>query len=127
MSALITVVGDDVIVAELDAAQSQILPQVTAVVSKGALNIKNQWKAAWKGLPHARALPFSIGYDMLTLPGSISATIGPDKDRKQGPLGNLLEYGSENNAPRPGGSPALDTEAPKFAAALDALVAQVLP
>lgn len=47
------------------------------------------------GLAHAPAFPYSISYDV----GATGAEIGPDKSRAQGALGNLLEYGSRNNAP----------------------------
>ena len=42
------------------------------------------------------------------------AEIGPDKLRPQGPLGNLIEFGSINNPPHPGGLPAALREEPRF-------------
>jgi len=123
----VSVEGVNAIVAELDRAISRSIPEVTGVLSKGAFNIKKDWQAAWKGLKHARALPYAVTYDIATTPGAITAIIGPDKNRRQGPLGNLLEFGSMNNAPKPGGSPALDAEAPKFEKALDALMKTLLP
>ena len=89
-----------------------------AVVARGALNIKNDWRRRWTGLSNAPLLPYAIGYDTNETPWGVSAEIGPDKSKPQGPLGNLIEFGSVNNAPQPGGAPALDTEEPKF---LDAL------
>lgn len=126
MPNFVYVEGVDRLVADLDKAISTAIPEITAVLSKGALNIKKDWQGRWKGLKHAPATPYSIGYDIAVTPGAITATIGPDKNKRQGALGNLLEFGSLNNAPRPGGSPALDAEAPKFEAALDALMEKLL-
>lgn len=57
------------------------------------------------GMAHAPAFPASITYD---IEGSgnrgtgsqLRADIGPDKDRPQGALGNLIEFGSVNNPPQ---------------------------
>ena len=89
-----------------------------AVVQKGALNIKNDWRARWTGKRYLPALANSITFDTEITPFGVEAEIGPDKSRPQGPLANLIEYGSVNNAPDPGGAPALDAEAPRFEKAL---------
>lgn len=91
------------------------------VVQKGLLNIKNDWRQRWSGYPHAPRLPYAITYDSKQLGGRIEGEVGPDKDRPQGSLGNLFEYGSIKNAPIPGGAPALRTEQPKFERAMEAL------
>ena len=77
-----------------------------------ARNIRDAAREKASGLEHAPAFPASITYDVganhslrrETLGGggadTILAEIGPDKDRTQGALGNLLEYGSVNNSPR---------------------------
>lgn len=91
---------------------------VRPVVAHGAVNIKKDWRDRWSGLAHARALPFAISYDLHTVNSVVVAEIGPDKDRPQGALGNLIEFGSVNNAPLPGGAPALDAEAAGFEAAV---------
>ncbi len=100
--------------------------QVRQVVSKGALNIKRDAQRGSRGLKHAPAYPSSITYDISVLPTAISAEIGPDKDRRQGALGNLIEYGSVNNAPRPHIRPAADREQPRFEKALEDLAPKQL-
>ena len=99
-----------------------------AVVSKGALNIKNDWKANATSSAgrHARLYPSSISYDVTEVPGAIEAEIGPDKARPQGPLGNLLEFGSVHNPPHNDGGRALDAEEPRFVAAVEAMAAQAV-
>lgn len=102
------------------------LAEVTSVVAKGALNIKTDAAQRISGLKHAPAYPRSIGYDMYVTMTGPSAIIGPDKDKPQGALGNLLEYGSVKNAPRPHLAPAAEAEEPKFAAALEAAMVKAL-
>lgn len=99
---------------------------VRPVVQKGALNIKKGWQSRWSGLAHAPAVDESVTYDTKITASGFEAEIGPDKDRRQGALGNLLEFGSIKNAPIPGGVPAMDEEAPKFEAALSKLLDDVL-
>lgn len=92
--------------------------QMTAVVTRGALNVKNGWRdnAIATAGRHARAYPFSVSYDVTAIPGGAQAEIGPDKGRRQGALGNLLEYGSVKNRPHNDGGRALLAEAPRFEA-----------
>lgn len=77
-----------------------------------SIKVRNTAREKSSGLQHAPAFPASITYDIgannsllrETFGGggadTIVSEIGPDKDRPQGALGNLLEYGSINNAPR---------------------------
>jgi hypothetical protein len=96
---------------------------MAAVVTRGALNVKNAWRdnAIASAGRHARAYPYSISYDVTPIPGGAQAEIGPDKGKRQGALGNLLEYGSVNNRPHNDGGRALLAEAPRFAAQVAAL------
>jgi hypothetical protein len=120
------VTGLDEWIVQLDKAQSGALPEAEAILSKGALNIKKDWARRWSGHPHIKALPAAIGYDLYHLLGSARARIGPDKAKRQGPLASIIEYGSANNPPMPGGAPALDAEGPKFERALEDLGAKLL-
>lgn len=107
-------------------ASAPAIAEVTAVVAKGALNIKNDAARRITGLAHARAYPRSITYGTYFSLKGAAADIGPDKNRAQGALGNVLEYGSVNNPPHPHLRPAADAEQPKFEAALDALMLKKL-
>ena len=109
----------------MNAARAQV--QAQAVVARGALNIKNAWKAnatATAGR-HARLYPGSISYDMLPHPLGASAEIGPDKGAPQGALGNLLEFGSSKNPPHNDGGLALAAEVPAFTAHVAAIAEQM--
>lgn len=113
--------GLDGLAVEL-AHEARIAPaEARRVVAKGLLNIKEDWRRRWSGHPHARALPLAITYDTVFVGQRVAGEVGPDKDKTQGALGNLFEYGSVNNAPIPGGAPALKTEQPKFERAMEKL------
>ncbi|WP_329013221.1 hypothetical protein OG271_04010 [Micromonospora rifamycinica] len=100
--------------------------EVRKVVQKGALNIKNDARRRVQGLRHAPAYPYAITYDSTETPGGAWADIGPDKDKRQGALGNILEYGTVKNAPIPHMGPAGDAERPRFERALEDLAVRLL-
>lgn len=120
------VTGLDEWIVQLTKAQSGALPAVERVLSKGALNIKQDAIRRISGHAHSPAYPRAIGYDIYHLPGSARARIGPDKQARQGALGNILEFGTANNAPIPHLAPALDAEGPRFENALADVAAQLL-
>lgn len=122
----VTYNGLDELIADLDRAVKLTSPGVLAVVTKGALNVKKDWAQRWSGLSHAPSLGAAVSYDVTYGFGGVKAEIGPDKARRQGALGNLLEFGSVNNAPHPGGTPALEAEAPRFEKALGDLAEKLL-
>lgn len=107
-------------------SNAQEAPARTAkVVKRGAFNIK---KGAAQRAPQGPHLPYyakSITYDTGEEGPLVWAEIGPDKRRRQGPLGNLLEYGSPTSPPHPHLGPAGDEEEPKFAAQLEKLAAKL--
>jgi hypothetical protein len=117
----VEVTGLRELIRDLEVAQLGALPGVRGVVQKGSLNIKEDWRQRWSGIGHAPALPAAITYDTRELSQQVIGEIGPDKSKRQGPLGNLIEFGSVNNPPIPGGLPALQTEEPKFLKALEDL------
>lgn len=100
-----------------------------AVVRRGAVNIKKDWKAnARASAPkHAPQYPRSIGFDFGAYgPDIFMAIIGPENLHRtrgsQGALGAILEYGSVHNPPHRDGGRALDVEEPRFEAQM-ALIA----
>lgn len=109
----ITKLADD-----LQGAPQRCITAVTPAVKRGAYNIKKD--AFWRvqsviagGAGYAREYPYSITYDISSSPTRVVAEIGPDKDKPQGALGNLIEFGSSNNPPYPHLYPAAETEQPK--------------
>ncbi|MGY4930314.1 hypothetical protein ACWD7T_04190 [Streptomyces sp. 900116325] len=96
-----------------------------AVVARGALNIKKEWRqnARQSAPKHAPSYPRTIGFDVLTFgPDQVLAIIGPDKSGQQGALGNLLEYGSVKNPPHRDGGRSLVNETPRFEAQMELIL-----
>ncbi|MFF7991768.1 hypothetical protein ACFZDG_18485 [Kitasatospora xanthocidica] len=113
--------GLEALVGELARTGQEAARGARQVVSKGALNIKKDWQqnARASSGQHAPLYPASIGYDLETTPVGTTAVIGPDKGAAQGPLGNLLEFGSVHNPPHNDGGRALLAEEPRFLAAIE--------
>lgn len=121
--------------ADLGNAPRTAGPFLAQAIEVTARNVKDTWRDNAKGMPHAPAFPYSITYDVgvgydqsvgqavsSLLTGGIStargttlrAEIGPDKNRAQGALGNLIEYGSVNNSPMGLGHGALQANEADF-------------
>lgn len=122
----VEVTGLRELVADLTRAESRSVDEVDKVVGRGALNIKRGWAQRWSGHPHIPALPRAVSYDQFHTPWTSQAVIGPDKNKPQGALGSIVEYGTEHNAPIPGGLPSLDEEAPRFERSLADLAERLL-
>lgn len=108
---------------DLSKAPRKAQRDALAVVEHAAVNVKKGWadNARESSGKHAPAYPASISYDLslgAALAGHIEAHVGPDKSKRQGALGNILEFGSPHSAPHNDGGRALRDEAPKFEAEL---------
>lgn len=100
--------------------------EAAKVVAKGALNIKNDARRRIGRPAHAPAYASAITYDTYRWFTGPAADIGPDKGRRQGALGNVLEFGTVNNAPIPHMIPAAEAESPRFEKAMGDLAARLL-
>lgn len=111
----------DSLVIDLGNAAEAINDKVRPVVSKGALNIKNQLRTEAKNSDYFRLAPW-INYDLTDHAGDITAEIGPRKEHA-GALANIAYFGGAHgggaSVPDPQG--ALDAEADRFVSALEAL------
>jgi hypothetical protein len=81
--------------ARIPRAEVAMVAPLAAVVETTAAAIQKDLRSKARGVGHAPSFPSSITHDIRGL----SAEIGPDKNRRQGALGNLLYFGSVNNAP----------------------------
>lgn len=118
--------GFDELARDLDRAAGKASAEVRKVVAKGALNVKADWRKRWTGLGHLPHLPRAIGYDVTVKGSTITGEIGPDASKKQAAIAPVVEFGSINNAPIPGGRPALDAEEPRFIKALEDLAVKLV-
>lgn len=118
------------LIADLESLPERAEKDLPKVVSRGALNIKTEWRAAWDGLKHPPThiphLVSGIGYDTSGKAPVWEAGIGVHPENSQAALAHLVEYGSVNNAPHPAGLHALDAEEPRFVQAVGEVAEQLL-
>lgn len=79
---------------DLEKIASKALPDVDAVLKKGANNIKEDLVSGAKGSPHFKGMAGSISYDSMYGIGHAKYEIGPDIDRRGGPLGHIYYLGT---------------------------------
>lgn len=114
--------------ADLASAPDRVMREVKQVVSKGALNVKQQLIGEAQGSRSFRSIGRSIGYDLNTTADSVEGEIGPDKSRNSS-AGLLMAYYGQS---RGGGGTlpdpllALQAEEPGFIAALENVAGVVL-
>ena len=115
------------LIAALAKAPDEATDAARGVLQKGALNVKRALNQQAANSPHFRGMAGSVTYDMEIRRHSITAEIGPDKDRRGGALGNLFFFGGANGG---GGTGDLDAplreEEPKMVKFLDEAMGKLL-
>lgn len=119
-----------VLAVDLMAQAATALPATKKIIEVGANKVKKEAAATIRAADtkgRLPAYPSSITYDVeVEGTGNVSGEIGPDKDRTQGPLGNVLEYGTSRSGPVPHLQPALEGEATIVEAELAIIAAKVV-
>ena len=115
------------LIAALAKAPDEATDAARGVLQKGALNVKRALNQQAANSPHFRGMAGSVTYDMEIRRHSITAEIGPDKDRRGGALGNLFFFGGANGG---GGTGDLDAplreEEPRMVKFLDEAMEKLL-
>jgi hypothetical protein len=102
------VVGLTEVVGALTRSPALLAVTTRKAVEVTARKVRDDARDRIKGHKYLPAYPYSISYDVKTTAEGVEAEIGPDKGKTQGPLGNIIEYGTSKNAPLPHLGPALD-------------------
>ena len=114
------------LIADLREAPKLVRREARAVISKGALNIKNQMRDEVARSRHFR-FAHTVSYDIRVSGDTIEAEIGPETGGV-GSLAGFAYFGGVNGGggtvPDPQG--ALDAEAPNVEKYLDALITKAL-
>lgn len=108
----------DELAADLGKIPGRMVSKQIAAVEGSSKRVEAGWRQRWSSISHAPHIPQAITHEVKVRPGQVTGIIGPDKDLRQGALGNILEYGTSNNAPIPGGGPALQAEEPRLLKAI---------
>lgn len=120
----VTVTGLEAVVAGLAASPELLAVNLRKAVQVTCTKVKTDARSRITGYKHLPAYPYSITYDTRVLPDAVEGEIGPDKGLKQGPLGNIIEYGTSKNAPIPHLGPALDENTDDFLRGVDIAIEQ---
>ena len=107
---------------DLKRERSRVLRRSREAVAETATEVRDTWRSRMRARSHHGHIPY--------LPNAITSTVsagdhgpeaevGPDKSRRQGPLGNLLEFGSRNNKPHRDGYTALREREEAFVERID--------
>lgn len=111
----------------LEKTTKSVEKEADRVLERGALGVKQAMaEDAQRLTGHAKHFHRSISYDRRYGVGRLGYEVGPDKDRPQGALGNLLYYGSKNNAPQLDIESGLLAEEPKLMSEMGKLLQRVL-
>lgn len=107
---------------DLETLDERADERFSAIVKRGANNIKLGWRAGWEAIQstptHIPHLPRGVGYDTDFQPPTWRAEIGVSRANSQSPLAHIIEFGSVNSPPHPAGQNALDAETPGFVRAV---------
>lgn len=104
----------DELVADLTASGPMVGLRAVPMMHRAGNNMVRDARDFAPSGPRTRAYPFSITYDLMFEKTGLVIEVGPDKDRNQGPLGNIFEFGTSDQAPQAHIGPAFDREAPNF-------------
>lgn len=85
---------------ELGRISSEVARKLRPVVSKGALNIKNEMQADLRASAHFGPVAHTVSYELLD--DGMTAEIGPNKHFKAARLANIAYFGSGQGVYRAG-------------------------
>lgn len=122
----VNVIGLNLVVEDLNAFPVRMAVNARKAVQVTSQKVRDDARNRIKGHKYLPAYPYSITYDTKVTAEGVEGEIGPDKGRAQGPLGNIVEYGTSKNAPIPHLGPALDANAEDLVAGIEIAVRQAM-
>jgi hypothetical protein len=110
--------------ADLGEVAEHVGPNVRKAITGTSMGVKKAWQAPLKGSRTLGGLAPAVTFDITTGQffgvSVIKSEIGFDKDRAQGPLGNISEFGTPTIAGRGYGIAALEANQEDFQRGLEA-------
>lgn len=107
---------------DLDEEQTRVPRKALDAVTAEANVVRDNWRTYMRARSkhgHIPYLPGAITHSVTPGGTGPEAEVGPDKTLTQGPLGNLLEFGSRNNRPHEDGYRAVREREVPFEARVD--------
>jgi len=116
----------DQLSADLGKVAEHVGPNVNTAITVTSINIKKSWQEPLRGSGTLPQLPYAINFDITTFQGFgasvIKSEIGFDKEKPQGALGNVSEYGTPSITGRGYGIAALHANESDFQKGLEIAV-----
>jgi hypothetical protein len=122
----VDVIGLTVVVDDLGTFAERLRVNAAKAVKVTSQKVRDDARNRIKGHKYLPAYPYSITYDVKVTDEGVEGEIGPDKGRAQGPLGNIIEYGTSKNAPLPHLGPALDANADDLVTGIEIAIHQAM-
>lgn len=126
MTTGVIVAGLDALIADMAASSPRLAVNARTAVAVTSRKVQQSARDRVRGHKYLPHYPASITYDVRGGPLLIEGEIGPDKGRRQGPLGNIIEFGTPNNAPIPHLGPALEENADDLQRGMEIAARQAL-
>lgn len=108
----------DSLAADLGEVPKNAGPLINSALQHTAVEVKKSWQKRVKGAKHLPGLPAAIDYDVSTFQGFgasvLKIEVGFNKDKPQGALGNVNEFGTPLVAGRGHGMAALEDNIADF-------------
>jgi hypothetical protein len=122
----VTVTGLNVVVTSFEGSPARLAANLRKAVQVTCSKVKSDARQRISGRRYLPRYPYSITYDVRVRPEGVEGEVGPDKSLPQGPLGNIIEYGTSKNAPIPHLGPALDAHEGDLLTGVEIAVRQAL-
>jgi len=120
----------DQLVADIDQAADGTGENLRKAIEVTSINIKQAWQEPLRGSATLPVLPLAVTYDIdvavFGLGSAIRSSIGFDKSRGQGALGNISEYGTPAIPGRGFGIRALEANQADFQRGIERAVDDAL-
>jgi hypothetical protein len=104
----------DKLAVDIGTASGEVVGNVVKAVKVTSHNVKKDWQEPLQGSSTLPALARAVSYDVTVRATGVEGEVGFDKDKPQGPLGNISEFGSPTSPPRGFGLAALEKNQDDF-------------
>lgn len=116
---------------DMSQAGAKAVPALRETMAQAGSAFADQWRdnsrQNFSDDGHAKHYPDSIDSDLVFDLGGVSVDVGPNRAKKQGFLGHILEFGGERSPAYMDGLRALDAMEPRVERQVDAMIGHLLP
>lgn len=118
----------DQLAADLGEVPEKAGPNIAKAITVSSIKVKESWQEPLKGSATLPRLPYALSFDITNLQAFgvsvIKSEIGFDKEKPQGALGNVSEYGTPTITGRGYGIAALHANEADFVKGLSVALEQ---